>query len=179
MTATAHPRSRGENICPCRGTVEGTGSSPLTRGKPPNPAKVLGRRGLIPAHAGKTRPKPQRRRAERAHPRSRGENRVQARRTRLGSGSSPLTRGKHLRATAGTEMCGLIPAHAGKTTFRGASGRRGWAHPRSRGENADTRARRYGTPGSSPLTRGKPTRDADGRTVLGLIPAHAGKTPVG
>ena len=33
-----------------------------------------------------------------------------------------------------------------------------------------------GHPGSSPLTRGKPPLDADQGEVLGLIPAHAGKT---
>ena len=30
--------------------------------------------------------------------------------------------------------------------------------------------------GSSPLTRGKPTREPDWDTAGGLIPAHAGKT---
>ena len=50
----AHPRSRGENRRGRRLGWLGGGSSPLTRGKL---AVVLGsahRRGLIPAHAGKT-----------------------------------------------------------------------------------------------------------------------------
>ena len=50
----------------------------------------------------------------------------------------------------------LIPAHAGKTSFRFSEGALLPAHPRSRGEN---RVAVYGittTGGSSPLTRGKP-----------------------
>ena len=53
--ASAHPRSRGEN-CRRAGSVgEGTGSSPLTRGKPRLRRCGLDDGGLIPAHAGKTR----------------------------------------------------------------------------------------------------------------------------
>ena len=70
----AHPRSRGENGE--RSVAENTarGSSPLTRGKPARRGRGPVHRGLIPAHAGKTRPvtwKPWR---AAAHPRSRGEN---------------------------------------------------------------------------------------------------------
>ena len=51
----AHPRSRGENagsfvFCPKK-----CGSSPLTRGKLPVIQRDQAARGLIPAHAGKTR----------------------------------------------------------------------------------------------------------------------------
>ena len=50
-------------------------------------------------------------------------------------GSSPLTRGKLEVLVQLVSQCGLIPAHAGKTTvhFDGAALAR--AHPRSRGEN--------------------------------------------
>ena len=53
---------------------------------------------------------------------------------------------------------------------------RRWAHPRSRGEN---HARPLPIPnqvGLSPLTRGKRERRQGARCLLGLIPAHAGKT---
>ena len=53
---------------------------------------------------------------------------------------------------------------------------RRWAHPRSLGEN---HARPLPIPnqvGSSPLTRGKRERRQGARCLLGLIPAHAGKT---
>ena len=52
----AHPRSRGENQLTVDPTIFDDGSSPLTRGK--HPLNNFGQRlhGLIPAHAGKTRP---------------------------------------------------------------------------------------------------------------------------
>ena len=53
----------------------------------------------------------------------------------------------------------------------------GWAHPRSRGENTDLHSISGGPEGSSPLTRGKRPLQNGLRRPLGLIPAHAGKTP--
>ena len=51
----------------------------------------------------------------RAHPRSRGENEYQARKSVAVLGSSPLTRGKRNRLRQAYLDGGLIPAHAGKT----------------------------------------------------------------
>ena len=51
------------------------------------------------------------------------------------------------------------------------------AHPRSRGENAFVVAYNKSETGSSPLTRGKLTSPDEQLIKLGLIPAHAGKTP--
>mgnify|MGYP006961926605 CR=1 FL=1 len=111
------------------------GSSPLTRGKLAwhNRARRAG--GLIPAHAGKTDSKPIRRRGERAHPRSRGENEVAVTRYLVTPGSSPLTRGKLVADAFGRGCGGLIPAHAGKTRNPKSDSRQSKAHPRSRGEN--------------------------------------------
>ena len=50
------------------------------------------------------------------------------------------------------------------------------AHPRSRGENLLSSWKPSAQPGSSPLTRGKLVRDLRGWSLIGLIPAHAGKT---
>ena len=72
----AHPRSRGENL---QSSVRGFhrhGSSPLTRGKRRCLPAPVGYRGLIPAHAGKTRRNCRPPRTTRAHPRSRGENKL-------------------------------------------------------------------------------------------------------
>ena len=92
----AHPRSRGENLTRLALTIEGAGSSPLTRGKRTPSRRDRDRRRLIPAHAGKTTRRLPARPRWRAHPRSRGENcRVRGRRGRE-AGSSPLTRGKPL-----------------------------------------------------------------------------------
>ena len=94
-----------------------------------------------------------------AHPRSRGEN-------------HPL-----IAVMATPE--GLIPAHAGKTSRASRTHSRTWAHPRSRGENRRFRRSYVMGFGSSPLTRGKRLGDQARRLPPRLIPAHAGKTPVG
>ena len=53
-SAKAHPRSRGENFGNKANDESADGSSPLTRGKRELHAPRRDRRGLIPAHAGKT-----------------------------------------------------------------------------------------------------------------------------
>ena len=54
--------------------------------------------------------------------------------------------------------------------------RRRTAHPRSRGENQVFDPTADGDDGSSPLTRGKLPGGGYPETLVGLIPAHAGKT---
>ena len=51
-----------------------------------------------------------------------------------------------------------------------------WAHPRSRGENRRVLELRQSMAGSSPLTRGKRMSISRADMMMGLIPAHAGKT---
>ena len=111
----AHPRSRGENVRAGRPSAGARGSSPLTRGKPAHEVPWGRDRGLIPAHAGKTRRPDHFRSSSRAHPRSRGENELIAFATSSLVGSSPLTRGKRAQAVREILTGGLIPAHAGKT----------------------------------------------------------------
>ena len=131
----AHPRSRGENAALSTSCTSVVGSSPLTRGKRRTRLEARGCRGLIPAHAGKTRASPQPASQRRAHPRSRGENVDGERETAEEWGSSPLTRGKRRIAPSFPRPSGLIPAHAGKTWITPSLGLALWAHPRSRGEN--------------------------------------------
>ena len=152
----AHPRSRGENIQALDSSERAWGSSPLTRGKRVCQLVTPARRGLIPAHAGKTRCLSRSTKCLRAHPRSRGENNRNSRQFLPVYGSSPLTRGKPNDHRDQRREGGLIPAHAGKTCRRGEVPPRGF--------------------GSSPLTRGKPRRGDRPRARCGLIPAHAGKT---
>ena len=152
----AHPRSRGENVLQCRRTSRLQGSSPLTRGKRREVRRCVPASRLIPAHAGKTFQAELEMIRDRAHPRSRGENRSMAVAFSASSGSSPLTRGKrHMTFDARRDQ-GLIPAHAGKTWRRSRGSDTGGAHPRSRGENTACSAGRASVMGSSPLTRGKP-----------------------
>ena len=153
-----------------------TGSSPLTRGKRRQRQVVFYRRGLIPAHAGKTPPPVGRSLPRRAHPRSRGENHRMKSVAASLMGSSPLTRGKHRLPGRCHRRHGLIPAHAGKTHPPRCPARYQRAHPRSRGENHRRHIRLRAGQGSSPLTRGKRASPRLSTSRLGLIPAHAGKT---
>ena len=175
-TFPAHPRSRGENRDRIGSSRYEAGSSPLTRGKLTldDPGHVM--RGLIPAHAGKTRQSCHHARRSPAHPRSRGENGDPARIAISGGGSSPLTRGKPVKINEVSSFDRLIPAHAGKTRESKFTSVPITAHPRSRGENAPTPTAAVVLSGSSPLTRGKHGHGAHGHANHGLIPAHAGKT---
>ena len=176
MPSSAHPRSRGENHENVGLDKIVGGSSPLTRGKPGHGCHDRARFGLIPAHAGKTRPFSTLSVGVRAHPRSRGENARVATPPWMKCGSSPLTRGKPTCGSVSIRPVGLIPAHAGKTAWRAARSSLSAAHPRSRGENIVSGAQPRRGPGSSPLTRGKRGLTALTGLSPGLIPAHAGKT---
>ena len=174
-TKGAHPRSRGENdvIAPVIAPV--MGSSPLTRGKRANSHDDQADRGLIPAHAGKTGIRLDRRHGARAHPRSRGENRPGVVQGLEGEGSSPLTRGKPASGPAFGQRPGLIPAHAGKTVGFTNDGSYDGAHPRSRGENALRTSERSFIWGSSPLTRGTPPRPRPSSPGWGAHPRSRGE----
>ena len=172
----AHPRSHGENVwAPLQGR-RGKTSSPLTRGKLPSVRARTAQVRLIPAHAGKTFRLPFRRVRGRAHPCSRGENHWLKGKTETMGASSPLTRGKPWGRVPHHCPRRLIPAHAGKTGFRRWCRRTSGAHPRSRGENQGFYQCVTPEEGSSPLTRGKRNPPCEQHSLIGLIPAHTGKT---
>ena len=112
----------------------------------------------------------------RAHPRSRGENRLIHWPTRTLVGASPLTRGKLAGRHARRYAHGRIPAHAGKTFLLVVREIETGAHPRSRGENTRQISSVAWAMGASPLTRGKLRGLDEGSELPGRIPAHAGKT---
>ena len=151
----AHPRSRGENRALDTLNMCQVGSSPLTRGKPEVRVRRVERRGLIPAHAGKTPVHGRAYGSPWAHPRSRGENAVIDTLIADRAGSSPLTRGKPRTRHPEHVPGGLIPAHAGKTEHGFGDAPEDGAHPRSRGENSKENPAPPKAAGSSPLTRGK------------------------
>ena len=155
----AHPRSRGENCSGARRRRLRGGSSPLTRGKRGFAGRADEPPGLIPAHAGKTSPRPRVHDLRQAHPRSRGENQGEPGGPLAALGSSPLTRGKLACTIARARAIGLIPAHAGKTPCADRHRPYRRAHPRSRGENRISVAVTDSGLGSSPLTRGKRLRE--------------------
>ena len=147
------------------------------RGKRFTGCESLGSFGLIPTHAGKTRWSGRAGGSRRAHPRSREENCAGTAVMGSTSGSSPLTRGKHLHTRAVRGLGGLIPAHAGKTSTSYKTASIPEAHPRSRGENMIWPWLIASRKGSSPLMRGKRFGHLVEVLDSGLIPAHAGKTP--
>ena len=116
---SAHPRSRGEHLCPCRFVLLCDGSSPLARGTPPPPVRCRRRGRLIPARAGNTNNEWRLEGALTAHPRSRGEHRYgHGRQWRFG-GSSPLARGTRSAPPRSAQNRRLIPARAGNTAGNG------------------------------------------------------------
>ena len=173
----AHPRVCGENAVnfPRRHSLQG--SSPRVRGKrtPPRPKDPS--EGLIPACAGKTPRPPCARPVGRAHPRVCGENGASQASMTAGPGSSPRVRGKRSARVQIVGEHGLIPACAGKTCSLTAMVFALRAHPRVCGENGSISARASNAMGSSPRVRGKRSGTSKFSTILGLIPACAGKTP--
>ena len=153
----AHPRSRGEHLSCTPDLYSDDGSSPLTRGARFGKELVYFLGGLIPAHAGSTRPELETPSIQRAHPRSRGEHERRKIPAGRAWGSSPLTRGAPGLVTAVVEASRLIPAHAGSTSPLAGGGLFLRAHP--------------------PLTRGARIPRRVLRYACGLIPAHAGSTP--
>ena len=150
-----HPRARGENRHrhPHRWVPRGT--SPRTRGKPRK--RGVSPRGCrnIPAHAGKTFGVAQGFVCRPEHPRARGENIWGGSRICLSAGTSPRTRGKRSFAPSAEKFNRNIPAHAGKTIFRGSPDSTKAEHPRARGENTAPQSNRSRHQGTSPRTRGK------------------------
>ena len=131
---------------------------------------------LIPAHAGKTSSLSASRSRPWAHPRSCGDNLLLVLPSGSVQGSSPLVRGKQPGTPRGQPRARLIPAHAGKTRIARRTHCCRGAHPRSCEENSQEGLNYQTVTGSPPLTRGKPSRPANGSKLGRLIPAHAGKT---
>ena len=85
-------------------------------------------------------------------------------------------RGKPVTEQATEGATRLIPAHAGKTTYRNGQTSGVRAHPRACGENESAFAFIVYARGSSPRMRGKRVSVLPVFSIAGLIPAHAGKT---
>ena len=166
----------GENLFPRIGAHHVTGSSPRVRGKlAAGEFDCCGLR-LIPACAGKTVEPPGDQAPGGAHPRVCGENLSGDQEAMVEAGSSPRVRGKLLELGAEDDREGLIPACAGKTSWKSSTPWPWWAHPRVCGENATAAWSGVQAAGSSPRVRGKRSHDHGPGGPRGLIPACAGKT---
>ena len=135
LPVAAHPRSRGEHLCPNFTPRFRPGSSPLARGTPVNSPAFYAVKRLIPARAGNTHRYPAPSDSCPAHPRSRGEHGILRLRRLLVCGSSPLARGTLFAPFGGDTRGRLIPARAGNTVNDTCVSTLPTAHPRSRGEH--------------------------------------------
>ncbi len=150
----AHPRWRRADRILVSIWGDGDGSSPLARGGHlPGPV-LVGERGLIPAGTGRTMTPRCSSSHWRAHPRWRGADADVCLAHGVGSGSSPLARGGHGPGRPNGRRGGLIPAGAGRTSWRTSRTSWSWAHPRWRGADGRSPGIVQATRGSSPLARG-------------------------
>ena len=136
---SVHPRIRGERR---KMTLEGSpsyGSSPHTRGTHGASRSSCSECRFIPAYAGNA-PLPWRsRRGVSVHPRIRGERRSRQRSRAWRLGSSPHTRGTHLRRLLFLGIFRFIPAYAGNAVQVQAAPLPPAVHPRIRGERTSNK----------------------------------------
>ena len=151
-----HPRIRGEHSTVKLTCASKSGSSPHTRGAPPEGTQNFVRARIIPAYAGSTTSSCGGRARCRDHPRIRGEHARRVLPVVDIGGSSPHTRG--------------APTPPTRSRSRPAD------HPRIRGEHVRETAPANGTIGSSPHTRGAPRRSPSKLRSPRIIPAYAGST---
>ena len=130
-----HPRLRGEHTFIWYPHYDGTGSSPLARGTRDLRVAGEGAAGIIPACAGNTSRSAPSCRGTRDHPRLRGEHGSSGGSEAAVAGSSPLARGTLPSGSEMNDDPGIIPACAGNTLQPSNARRRGWDHPRLRGEH--------------------------------------------
>ena len=172
----AHPRRCGEHYGLAEEGLMDSGSSPQVRGTREGlPARSYGG-GLIPAGAGNTRAPGFQPGDQGAHPRRCGEHPDVTYTSWSCGGSSPQVRGTHLGARVVVVRQRLIPAGAGNTGTRSATGTRSGAHPRRCGEHGSVGAYIVRLGGSSPQVRGTRRRRRHARNGGRLIPAGAGNT---
>ena len=172
-----HPRACGAHILYESLIVYGLGSSPRMRGSRLASALPRTSAGIIPAHAGLTRPTAALAVAHRDHPRACGAHVRPILSLNSRWGSSPRMRGSPTCLRIAVRAGGIIPAHAGLTAvccFLLFSCR---DHPRACGAHPVSPFRCAPRPGSSPRMRGSRNVTYNRAITNGIIPAHAGLTP--
>ena len=132
--------------------------------------------GIIPAHAGLTRPKAVSTVLLWDHPRACGAHRQKQLRGILLQGSSPRMRGSLTDRRRNDISAGIIPAHAGLTSRITADINAPRDHPRACGAHRSENGWKRVRWGSSPRMRGSLSSGTVNVRVDGIIPAHAGLT---
>ncbi len=154
------------------------GPSPRARGARPRPRRVPGRRGIIPACAGSTRPAARGRGRPRDHPRVRGEHDSRNTSPAAYQGPSPRARGAPRLYPRAGPVPGTIPACAGSTKLNQYLRDAIRDHPRVRGEHTIRHPATSTNVGPSPRARGARGGHGAGGGRRGTIPACAGSTGV-
>lgn len=129
-----HPRTCGEKLIPPLLGFGLTGSPPHMRGKERGSTSRQRRKGITPAHAGKSPAMSPGHITLRDHPRTCGEKGISDFSGNYEDGSPPHMRGKARSPLLFPGISRITPAHAGKSTFS-----RFWTsnvedHPRTCGE---------------------------------------------
>ena len=119
---------------------------------------------------------PNLRRISQDHPRIRGEHLLRWIWPSVKYGSSPHTRGARAPLRRDHHPPGIIPAYAGSTRTDSSPSHSLTDHPRIRGEHGTPRSKFPGGFGSSPHTRGAPSRRSMVKSAARIIPAYAGST---
>ena len=176
MTATDHPRMRGEHerdplVPPNRG-----GSPPHARGTRGSGWAGVHDLGITPACAGNTFDVLPGRSPGLDHPRMRGEH-MQVSPVRMcHHGSPPHARGTLDAVPAALAPLRITPACAGNTAARCPVVRHRADHPRMRGEHSRSPTADHRLRGSPPHARGTPPHPRLLVALRGITPACAGNT---
>ena len=120
--------------------------------------QVVTENRIIPAYAGSTGHELQHLLADSDHPRIRGEHDKLETVDPIAMGSSPHTRGAHAVGAGYLADPGIIPAYAGSTLSSVVASSSPADHPRIRGEHRALNPGGVFSAGSSPHTRGAPTK---------------------
>ena len=173
-----HPRACGAHIGEQINKARSTGSSPRMRGSPHALGILAGAVGIIPAHAGLTHPSSPKQCHAGDHPRACGAHNHFSKNASSEQGSSPRMRGSLHRLLLAMLSAGIIPAHAGLTCSGCRHSSAPWDHPRACGAHRLVKAPASKWEGSSPRMRGSLILSLNGMNSTGIIPAHAGLTPI-
>ena len=171
-----HPRGCGEKTSARAASRRLMGSSPRVRGEGSASPLQTVEGGIIPAGAGRSRPRLRKTRRRRDHPRGCGEkcSSVAAKASRWGS--SPRVRGEDRATNISTYSIGIIPAGAGRSSIGVYAAIEDRDHPRGCGEKPSRRPPARRRKGSSPRVRGEVGDGVALHIGNGIIPAGAGRS---
>ena len=151
------------------------GTSPRSRGNHHRGGRRSIRARYIPALAGEPAPVRPTCRPHSVHPRARGGTHDLIFPRADVWGTSPRSRGNPGRPRSRGARRRYIPALAGEPHRLDATPSCPRVHPRARGGTADTSGSVSAAVGTSPRSRGNPSRSRPGGTTCGYIPALAGE----